>query len=97
MKFSGGDVLKVCAHWSVYFQSIRKAAAILTDAPQNTIRRIRSSAANESLMTTSVAEAKGTLLNWEHECCQPTGPAQIFLTILDKRPTLVSELLSIAR
>jgi len=45
----------------------------------------------------SIGVAKGTLLNWEHGRRQPTGPAQVLLAMLDKRPSLVSELLSAAR
>ena len=41
--------------------------------------------------------AKGTLLNWEHGRRQPTGPAQALLAMLDKRPSLVSELLAAVR
>ncbi|MCP1197266.1 helix-turn-helix domain-containing protein [Acetobacter senegalensis] len=44
-----------------------------------------------------IGVAKGTLLNWEHGRRQPTGPAQVLLAMLDKRPSLVSELLSAAR
>ncbi|MBS1079045.1 helix-turn-helix domain-containing protein [Gluconobacter kondonii] len=45
----------------------------------------------------SIGVAKGTLLNWEHGRRQPTGPAQVLLAMLDKRPSLVSELLSAVR
>ncbi|KXV42136.1 XRE family transcriptional regulator [Gluconobacter japonicus] len=45
----------------------------------------------------SIGVAKGTLLNWEHGRRQPTGPARVLLAMLDKRPSLVSEMLSVAR
>lgn len=45
----------------------------------------------------SIGVAKGTLLNWEHGRRHPTGPAQVLLAMLDKRPSLVSELLSAVR
>ena len=45
----------------------------------------------------SIGVAKGTLLNWEHGRRQPTGPAQVLLAMLDKRPSLVSELLAAVR
>ncbi|WP_373687797.1 helix-turn-helix domain-containing protein [Gluconobacter sp. P5E10] len=45
----------------------------------------------------SIGVAKGSLLNWEHGRCPPTGPAKVLLAMLDKRPSLVSELLSAAR
>ena len=41
----------------------------------------------------SIGVAKGTLLNWEHGRRQPTGPAQVLLAMIAKRPSLVSELL----
>ncbi len=41
----------------------------------------------------SIGVAKGTLLNWEHGRRQPTGPAQVLLAIIAKKPSLVSELL----
>ncbi len=37
--------------------------------------------------------AKGTLLNWEHDRSQPTGPAQALLATIARRPLLASELL----
>ncbi|KXV28071.1 helix-turn-helix domain-containing protein [Gluconobacter japonicus] len=45
----------------------------------------------------SIGVAKGTLLNWEHGRRQPTGPARVLLAMLDKRSSLVSEMLSVAR
>ena len=41
----------------------------------------------------SIGVAKGTLLNWEHGRRHPTGPAQVLLAMLAKKPSLVSELL----
>ena len=41
----------------------------------------------------SIGVAKGTLLNWEHGRRRPTGPAQVLLAMIAKRPSLVSELL----
>lgn len=41
----------------------------------------------------SIGVAKGTLLNWEHGRRRPTGPAQVLLAIIEKKPSLVSELL----
>ncbi|HEX7751979.1 MAG TPA: helix-turn-helix domain-containing protein [Novosphingobium sp.] len=41
----------------------------------------------------SIGVAKGTLLNWEHGRRRPTGPAQVLLAIIAKKPSLVSELL----
>ena len=41
----------------------------------------------------STGVAKGTLLNWEHGRRRPTGPAQVLLAMIAKKPSLVSELL----
>ncbi|MGY8605927.1 helix-turn-helix domain-containing protein [Gluconobacter cerinus] len=45
----------------------------------------------------SIGVAKGSLLNWEHGRRPPTGPAKVLLAMLEKRPSLVSELLFAAR
>ncbi len=42
----------------------------------------------------SIGVAKGTLLNWEHGRRQPTGPAQVLLAMIAKRPSLVGEVLN---
>lgn len=41
----------------------------------------------------SIGVAKGTLLNWEHGRRHPTGPAQVLLALIAKRPSVVQELL----
>jgi putative transcriptional regulator len=41
----------------------------------------------------SIGVAKGTLLNWEHGRRRPTGPAQVLLAMIAKKPSLVGELL----
>jgi len=41
----------------------------------------------------SIGVAKGTLLNWEQGRRRPTGPAQVLLAMIAKKPSLVSELL----
>jgi putative transcriptional regulator len=42
----------------------------------------------------SIGVAKGTLLNWEQGRRQPTGPAQVLLAMIARKPSLVRELLS---
>ena len=37
--------------------------------------------------------AKGTLLNWEHGRRSPTGPAQILLALISKKPSVVQDFL----
>lgn len=41
----------------------------------------------------SIGVAKGTLLNWEHGRRHPTGPAQVLLALISKKPSVVQELL----
>ena len=41
----------------------------------------------------SIGVARGTLLNWEHGRRRPTGPAQVLLALISKRPSVVQELL----
>jgi len=48
---------------------------------------------SQSAFARSIAVAKGTLLNWKHGRRQPTGPAQVPLVMIAKKPSLVSELL----
>ncbi|CCA92509.1 DNA-binding transcriptional regulator [Novosphingobium sp. PP1Y] len=40
-----------------------------------------------------IGVTKRTLLNWEQGCRRPTGPAQVLLALIAKRPSLVGELL----
>lgn len=41
----------------------------------------------------SIGVAKGTLLNWEHGRRRPTGPAQVLLAMIAKKPSLVRDML----
>ena len=41
----------------------------------------------------SIGVAKGTLLNWEHGRPHPTGPAQVLLALIAKKPSVVQDLL----
>jgi putative transcriptional regulator len=49
---------------------------------------------SQSAFAKSIGVAKGTLLNWEHGRRQPTGPAQVLLAMISRRPSLVRELLA---
>ena len=51
---------------------------------------------SQSQFAKSIGVAKGTLLNWEHGRRQPTGPAQVLLAMIARRPSVVSELLRAA-
>jgi putative transcriptional regulator len=48
---------------------------------------------SQSAFARSIGVAKGTLLNWEQGRRHPTGPAQVLLAMIAKKPSLVSELL----
>ncbi|MCY4006457.1 MAG: helix-turn-helix domain-containing protein [Rhodobacteraceae bacterium] len=41
----------------------------------------------------SIGVAKGTLLNWEHGRRRPTGPTQVLLALISKKPSVVQEFL----
>lgn len=41
----------------------------------------------------SIGVAKGTLLNWEHGRRSPTGPAQVLLALIAKKPSVVQDFL----
>jgi len=41
----------------------------------------------------SIGVAKGTLINWEHGRRRPTGPAQVLLALISKKPTIVNDVL----
>lgn len=49
---------------------------------------------SQSEFAKSIGVAKGTLLNWEHGRRLPTGPAQVLLAMIARRPSLVRELLA---
>ena len=49
---------------------------------------------SQSEFAKSIGVAKGTLLNWEHGRRQPTGPAQVLLAMIARKPSLVRDLLA---
>ena len=62
--------------------------------PQVDVAGIRAQTGlSQSAFAKSIGVAKGTLLNWEHGRRQPTGPAQVLLAMIAKRPSVVRELL----
>lgn len=64
------------------------------EVPNVNVAAIRASTGlSQGAFARSIGVAKGTLLNWEHGRRQPTGPAQVLLAIIAKKPSLVSELL----
>jgi putative transcriptional regulator len=62
--------------------------------PEVDVAAIRASTGlSQGAFARSIGVAKGTLLNWEHGRRRPTGPAQVLLAMIAKKPSLVSELL----
>lgn len=64
------------------------------EVPVVDVAAIRASTGlSQGAFARSIGVAKGTLLNWEHGRRRPTGPAQVLLAMIAKRPSLVKELL----
>jgi len=71
-----------------------RAVVHLVAVPQVDVAAIRASTGpSQGAFARSIGVAEGTLLNWEHGRRRPTGPAQVLLAMIAKRPSLVSELL----
>lgn len=74
----------------------RETGAIVREVavPEVDVAAIRASTGlSQGAFARSIGVAKGTLLNWEHGRRRPTGPAQVLLAIIAKKPSLVRELL----
>jgi putative transcriptional regulator len=70
------------------------ARAHQIEVPTVDVAAIRASTGlSQGAFARSIGVAKGTLLNWEHGRRRPTGPAQVLLAMIAKKPSLVSELL----
>lgn len=64
------------------------------EVPAVDVAAIRASTGlSQGAFARSIGVGKGTLLNWEHGRRRPTGPAQVLLAMIAKKPSLVSELL----
>lgn len=64
------------------------------EVPAVDVAAIRSSTGlSQGEFARSIGVAKGTLLNWEHGRRRPTGPAQVLLAMIAKKPSLVREML----
>jgi putative transcriptional regulator len=63
------------------------------EVPVINVAEIRAKAGlSQSAFAQSIGVAKGTLLNWEHGRRVPTGPAQVLLAMIARRPSVVGEL-----
>lgn len=64
------------------------------EVPEVDVAAIRASTGlSQGAFARSIGVAKGTLLNWEQGRRRPTGPAQVLLAMIAKKPSLVGELL----
>ena len=70
-------------------------AAVHTIAvPTVDVAKIRADTGlSQSAFAKSIGVAKGTLLNWEQGRRHPTGPAQVLLALIARKPSVVGELL----
>jgi putative transcriptional regulator len=78
------------------FSRGEKTSAVVhqIEVPEVDVAAIRASTGlSQSAFARSIGVAKGTLLNWEHGRRRPTGPAQVLLAMIARKPSLVSELL----
>ena len=64
------------------------------EVPEADVAAIRASTGlSQAAFARSIGVAKGTLLNWEHGRRRPTGPAQVLLAMIARKPSLVREML----
>ena len=81
---------------AIAFSSGKDTGAIIhrIEVPSINVAKIRAQTGmSQSEFAKSIGVAKGTLLNWEHGRRQPTGPAQVLLAMIARKPNVVSELL----
>lgn len=63
--------------------------------PRVDVTRIRAKTGlSQAEFSRTIGVAKGTLVNWEQGRRTPTGPAMVLLAMLNKNPSLVSQILS---
>ena len=64
------------------------------EVPDVDVARIRArTGLSQAQFARSIGVARGTLLNWEQGRRRPTGPAQVLLALIDRRPSVIEELL----
>lgn len=93
---SAYDSIKQGLTEAIEFAEGNRAGARVTqvEVPQVDVAAIRArTGLSQAAFASSIGVAKGTLLNWEHGRRHPTGPAQVLLAMIAKRPSLVGELL----
>ena len=91
------DRIKEGLNEALAFAQGEKTGAIVhtIEVPSVDVAAIRATTGlSQSQFAKSIGVAKGTLLNWEHGRRQPTGPAQVLLAMIARKPSLVRELLA---
>lgn len=86
-------------HEAIAFANGRKTDARVHNiaVPVIDVAKIRAQTGlSQSQFAKSIGVAKGTLLNWEQGRRQPSGPAQVLLALIARKPSVVVELLSAA-
>ncbi|MEZ5736676.1 MAG: NadS family protein [Novosphingobium sp.] len=96
MTMSAYDSIKQGLTEAIDFAQGKKTGAKVheVEVPEVDVAAIRArTGLSQAAFARSIGVAKGTLLNWEHGRRRPTGPAQVLLAMIARRPTLVKELL----
>jgi putative transcriptional regulator len=91
------DSIKEALNEALAFAQGNKAGAVVhsIEVPMVDVAAIRATTGlSQSQFAKSIGVAKGTLLNWEHGRRQPTGPAQVLLAMIARKPSLVRDLLA---
>jgi putative transcriptional regulator len=79
------------------FAQGQKSGAVVhqIEVPNVDVAAIRATTGlSQAQFAKSIGVAKGTLLNWEHGRRHPTGPAQVLLAMIARKPSLVRDLLA---
>jgi len=90
------DSIKQGLNEALAFADGQRTDAVVhkVEVPTVDVAAIRASTGlSQGAFARSIGVAKGTLLNWEHGRRRPTGPAQVLLAMIAKKPSLVGELL----
>jgi putative transcriptional regulator len=91
------DSIKEGLNEALAFAQGHKSSAVVhnIEVPSVDVAAIRATTGlSQSQFAKSIGVAKGTLLNWEHGRRQPTGPAQVLLAMIARKPSLVRDLLA---
>ncbi len=90
------ESIKEALHEAIAFARGEDTGAVVhhIEVPDVNVAAIRrETGLSQGEFARSIGVAKGTLLNWEHGRRRPTGPAQVLLALIAKRPSVVRELL----